>query len=247
MAVLVGGSGAGALVARLRARLPHEDIVVLADDAYAPYARRPPRVVVDRVGRLAVELVGGHGAKLLVLASAAAGEDALAAVRTALPQIPVIGVEAAAAHGATRSRGGRVAVVVGEGCVRSALHARALRRQRGGAGGIATAAWPGLRELVDRGRPAEFDAAPRIAELTAAGVDTVVLSCPHAWTVAAQVSAAAAPAGIAVVDYAEVLAGRAHAALVRGRAIARRRRPGRLTTISSDPVRGAPAHPNGGW
>lgn len=247
MAVLVGGSGGGAVVARLRARLPHEDVVVLADDAYAPYARRPPAVVIDRVGRLASELVGGHAAKLLVLASAAASEDALTALRAALPATPVVGVEAAAAHGAARAGGRLVAVVVGDGCVRGLLHARGLRRQRAGAGGVAVASWPGLRELVDRGRPAEFDPAPRIAELRAAGAGSLVLACPHAWSVAAQVAAAAAPAGIAVVDYADVLAGRVHRALVRGRAIARRRRPGRLLAISSDPVRGAPAHPIGGW
>jgi glutamate racemase len=234
------------VVARLRARLPHEDIVVLADDAYAPYARLQPRVVVDRVARLSAELVAGHAAKVLVLASAAGSEDALPALRSALPATPVIGVEATAAYAAAHSRGGVVAVVVGDGCVRGLLHARGLRRQRAGAGGVAVAAWPGLRELVDRGRPAEFDPQPRIAELHAAGVDTLVLACPHAWSVSAHVATAAAPAGIAVVDYAEILAARVHAALARGRAIARRRRAGRLTTISSDPVRGAPAHPIGG-
>ena len=59
----------GISVARaLQRLLPREDLLLLCDDAYAPYARRRPDVVVRRVAELLGQL-RADGAKLLVLAS----------------------------------------------------------------------------------------------------------------------------------------------------------------------------------
>ena len=59
----------GISVARaLQRLLPREDVLLLCDDAYAPYARRRPDVVVRRVAELLGQL-RADGAKLLVLAS----------------------------------------------------------------------------------------------------------------------------------------------------------------------------------
>ncbi|HUZ84147.1 MAG TPA: hypothetical protein VMU66_05595 [Gaiellales bacterium] len=247
MAVLAAGGGR-AFARALHRLLPREDVVLLSDDAYAPYARRPPPVVVDRVGRLGTELVAGHRAKLVVLASAAACDDALAALRSRLPATPVVGIEASATRAAALSRGGLAAVVVGEGCVRGRHHARRLRGQWVGSGGLAAVTWPGLRELVDGGRAGDFDPAPRLAELAAASVDSLALACAHASAVAEPVTALAASHGIAVVDCSRVAALRVRATLLHHRALARRRRPGRLIEVSSDPARAvAGSPPFGGW
>src|SRR3954469_14872996 len=90
--VLASGSGGLATVRELVRLLPHEDVLFLADPAYAPYARRPARVVVDRTARLAAGLVE-DGAKVVVLASQAATLDALGEIRRRLP-VPVFGMDA---------------------------------------------------------------------------------------------------------------------------------------------------------
>ena len=66
---ILAEDGHGIAVARaLQRLLPREDLLLLCDDAYAPYARRRPEIVVQRVTSLLAEL-RGDGAKILVLAS----------------------------------------------------------------------------------------------------------------------------------------------------------------------------------
>ncbi|MCX6412661.1 MAG: glutamate racemase, partial [Actinobacteria bacterium] len=59
----------------LRAQLPKEDLVVVADQAFAPYAKRRPDQIVQRVQDLAVGLLD-EGAKALLLASGFASFEA---------------------------------------------------------------------------------------------------------------------------------------------------------------------------
>ena len=69
LGVLATGTGGYGAVQALQRALPHEDIVLVCDHAYAPYPRRPPRVVLDRIGRLADELAA-RPVKALLVASA---------------------------------------------------------------------------------------------------------------------------------------------------------------------------------
>jgi glutamate racemase len=235
IAILATGAGGTALRDQLARRLPHEDIVLLVDNAYAPYARRPPRVVVNRVG-LMIDELAGFGPKLVLLASAQATADALEAARQRCPA-PVIGMErmlpvAAAAAGALP-----IAVVTGGDCTRGLQQARLLRRQRGGLAAVPTA-WPGLAQAVDR----HGAASPRVREIVVAGVASldgtrgILLACSHAAAAAATVREAA-PEDVAVVDGLAVLADRTVRTLRQARAIARRKRPGRLMLIGTDPAR----------
>jgi glutamate racemase len=236
--VLASGAGGLAVVRALARVLPHEDVVFLADHAYAPYARRPGRVVVDRVGRLAAGLVG-DGAKLIVLASPAATLDALADLRARLP-VPVVGFDGLLAHAGALARGGAVGVVVGEGCVRGVPFTRDLRAQRGARTAL-VAAWPGLREAVEAGHAASPEVRRlvhrEVEALAHAGAAAVALCCPHASAVRAAVEAAAGPR-LPVLDACDVVARRVRAALVRDGMVARRRRPGRPVVESTDPARG---------
>src|SRR4029077_10654146 len=100
----------GVSVARsLQRLLPKEDVLLLCDDAYAPYARRRPEIVVQRVTGLLAELRGG-GAKILVLASPQAVLDAFAAQ----PQgnVALIALEAPIPQAGAACGGGAVAAVV---------------------------------------------------------------------------------------------------------------------------------------
>ncbi|MEO9175510.1 MAG: glutamate racemase, partial [Gaiellales bacterium] len=78
--VLATGTGGYGAVRALRRALPHEDLVLVCDHAYAPYPRRPPAVVLDRVTQLADELAE-RPVKALLVASAAATDETLAVLQ----------------------------------------------------------------------------------------------------------------------------------------------------------------------
>jgi len=230
--VLAAG-GAGLVACEALARvMPKEDLVLMADTAYAPYARRPARVVVDRVTRLADELAG-MGVKLVVVASAQGSMDALAAVRARLA-VPVLGPERLVAEATARAGGRPAALITGASCVRGLQYGRGLRRERGGAG-LIWDAWPGLRESVEAGRPVDPALiAAHLEALRGRGVAALVLACPHAGAIAADLRRAAPD--MAVVDGSDVVAARAKQVLLRAGLLARRKRPGRRIVLSSDPA-----------
>jgi len=108
----------------LQRLLPHEDVVVLADHAYAPYARRPGAVVCDRVAHMVDVLRRDYGCKLVVLASLQATLDAGAAVgAVGMTLAPAVSRAAAAA-------GGTVGVWIEPGSVRGPQLRAELRRAR---------------------------------------------------------------------------------------------------------------------
>ena len=109
---------------QLRRLLPREDVVVLADHAYAPYARRPGAVVCDRVAHMVDVLRREYGCKLVVLASLQATLDAGAAVgAVGMTLAPAVARAATAA-------GGTVGVWVEPGSVRGPQLRAELRRAR---------------------------------------------------------------------------------------------------------------------
>ncbi|HET7428227.1 MAG TPA: hypothetical protein VFJ66_02160 [Gaiellales bacterium] len=233
IAVLASGFGGLAVCDAIARRLPKEDVVLLADHAYAPYARRKPAVVVDRVTRLAEQLVEERAPKVLVLASPQAAADALPGLRDRLAPLPVVTLEGILPQAAARSRSGRVALLTGDGCLRGAQLARALKRERGGSL-VTWAAVPGLREAVEARRPAS-GLGEHVSGLVAAGIDAIALGCPHASAVAGEVKRAAGR-DVAVVDSAALAAERVRRLVMRAGATTTRRRPGRRELISSDPA-----------
>jgi glutamate racemase len=236
VAILAAGAGGAALHRRLAGRLPHEDFVLLVDNAYAPYARRQPRVVANRVGLMVDELLA-HGPKLVLLASAQATADAVDVARRRCT-MPVLAMERMLPVAAVAAGGLPVAVVTGADCTRGLQHARQLRRQRGGVGAV-PAHWPGLAHAVD----VHGAASPQVREIAAAGlaaldgVRGVLLACSHAGAASAAVREEA-PQDLAVVDGLDVLADRAVHMLRQSRALARRKRRGRVVLIGTDPARG---------
>jgi glutamate racemase len=236
IAVLASGFGGLSVCDAISRALPKEDVVLLADHAYAPYARRRATVVRDRITRLADELVSERAPKLLVLASAQGCADALELLRARLAPLPVIGIDGIIAQASARSGLGRVALLTGDSCLRGAQLARSLRYER--AGGLVTwGAVAGLREAVEGGLDTHDLVAAEVSRLTAAGVDAIALGCPHASAVAAQVKRAAGES-VVVVDCAALAAERTRRLLMRGDLTARRRRPGRRVLVSSNPALG---------
>jgi glutamate racemase len=223
---ILAEDGHGISVARALQRiLPREDLLLLCDDAYAPYARRRPAVVAERVTRLLGEL-RADGAKIIVIASPQAVLDALASQPAGA--VALIGLEAPIPQAGAACGGGAVAAVVVEGGVRPRTFGQALRRARG-ASAIHLEQWP-----MD-----DADAvAARVPELIAAGVGALALTSPALSRLHEAIERATGGA-LPVIEAGDVAAQRVQRTLRHAGLLARRRRPGRLIVISSNPSRAA--------
>lgn len=224
---ILAEDGHGISVARaLQRLLPREDLLLLCDDAYAPYARRRPEVVVRRIGELLGQL-RADGAKIVVIASPQGVLDALAARQAEL--VALIGLEAPIAEAGAACDGGAVAAIVEAGSMRGRMFGQALRRQRG-ASAIHVEEW-GLDAAP---------VAPRVAALIGAGVGALALTSPGLSQLRPAIEAAAAGA-LAIVEAGDVAAARVERSLRHAGLLARRQRPGRLVTLSSNPGKAAGA------
>jgi len=163
----------------LRARLPREDILVVADQAFAPYARRRPEAVRRRVADLVADL-RGEGAKALLLAGGFASFEA----RPEDADLPVRGLECGLRDALAEARGRPVACVFAVDEVRTMALARTIRSLRGG----------GSVTLIDRGDDTVEALLARM-RTAAPEVAVAVLLTPRAYadadalrTIAAEVS-----------------------------------------------------------
>jgi hypothetical protein len=162
------------------------------------------------------------GAKILVLASPQAVLDAFAAQ---LPgRVALIGLEAPIPQAGAACGGGSVAAVVVAASVRGRPFGHALRRQRG-ASAIYVEEW-----TLDAAA-----AAQRVPALLAAGVGALALTSPALSQLRPAIEAASG-GGLPVVEAGDVAAARVQRTLRHAGLLSRRKRPGRLTVLSSNPA-----------
>lgn len=214
----------------LRRALPREDVVVIADHAFAPYARRRPERVRERTAWLIDEVVG-EGAKAILLA----GGFASFVTRPEVDELPVRGLERGVVEALRIARGRPVAAVYATADVPTMALAHAIRELRGG----------GSVTLVERGGRTAEDLAARI-HATTPEVAVVVLVTPRAFADADAVRAALG--AVAVVDALEAAAERLVQDVRRRRLLARHGlRRGRIavraTRGSTTATRRAPLPP----
>lgn len=210
-AVGIFDSGVGGLsVAReIRALLPAERLVYVADTAYCPYGARPDAEVRARAHAIGRWLVRERGAKVIVVACNTASGAALETLREEFTT-PVIGLEPAVKPAVVASKARRVGVMATEGTLRSERFARLVRTYADGAQVIPRAC-PGLADAVEGGLldGPELDERMRglVAPLLEAGVDTVVLGCTHYPFVREAVQRALGP-DVALLDSGPAIARR---------------------------------------
>jgi glutamate racemase len=109
--VFDSGVGGLSVLQALRAELPGEDIVYLADNAHAPYGERAEAFVVQRALAMAKQLCSQHGVKALVVACNTATAAAIHALRAGHPSLPIVGVEPALKPAARSSQTRRIGVM----------------------------------------------------------------------------------------------------------------------------------------
>lgn len=179
--VFDSGVGGLSVLAALRARLPQVPLRYIADSAHAPYGARSPDFIRARSLALAQQLVD-EGAALLVVACNTATVHAIAALRKALPGLPIVGIEPGIKPAAAASRTGKVGVLATQGTLDSERFAQ-LIAAHGGAVRWTLVACEGLAAAIEQG-DVDSDAVRALVErfsapLRAAQVDTALLGCTH--------------------------------------------------------------------
>jgi glutamate racemase len=178
--VFDSGIGGLSVLREIRALLPNEDLIYLADSAHCPYGDKSEAYIRARSEALS-RFVLERGAKAVVVACNTATAAAVASLRSQLP-VPVVGMEPAVKPAVAVSRNKVIGVLATVGTLASAKFAALLARYGEGVH-IVTQPCPGLVEQVEK---AELDGSETralvqryTAPLLAAGADTLILGCTH--------------------------------------------------------------------
>jgi glutamate racemase len=204
--VFDSGVGGLSVLRALRARLPHEHFVYVADSAHAPYGDRSPGYVLTRAAAVAGFLASMR-AKALVIACNTASVLAAARLR-ALHAMPIVAMEPAIKPAALGTRTGVVLVLATTRTARSPSVAR-LCRSHGQGVRIIVQACPGLAEQVERGDLRGSATRRLLRRFLRAGIDAgadrIVLGCTHYAFLADEIAAIAGPA-VTLVEPSDAIA-----------------------------------------
>lgn len=174
------GVGGLSVLHHIREELPQEDLLYVADSAYAPYGGKTPEHIQARSLVLA-RFLSEQGAKALVIACNTATAAAAALLRENF-DMPIVGMEPAVKPAVATTRSGVVGVLATSGTLQSARFA-ALLESYGQGMRVVTQAAHGLVECVERGEieaPATRELLWKYIEpLLEEGADTLVLGCTH--------------------------------------------------------------------
>lgn len=178
--VFDSGVGGLSVFRRIRADLPHEQLLYVADSGFAPYGNKPAEFIVQRSCAI-TEFLLEQGAKAVVAACNTATAAAIARLRARF-DIPMIGIEPAVKPAVAMTRSGVVGILATGNTVRSDKFAHLLD-QHGHRARVLVQPCPGLADCVERGElngPRPRALLQRYLEpLLSAGVDTLVLGCTH--------------------------------------------------------------------
>ncbi|HMW30146.1 MAG TPA: glutamate racemase [Plasticicumulans sp.] len=235
------GLGGLSVLRELRAQLPHEDFLYVADSGHVPYGEKSDAFIRARTLAIAGFLLERR-AKLLVVACNTATAAAVRELRAGCP-VPVVGMEPAVKPAAAATRSGTVGVLATTGTLASAKFAALLARF-GRDVRVLTEPCPGWVDLVERGDcsgPAARAAVARHVEpLLAQGADTLILGCTHYPFLKPLIAEVAGP-GVALIDTGAAVARHTRAVLTAEGRLAPGPRPGSEAFFTSgEPARLGP-------
>ncbi|RDK01639.1 glutamate racemase [Paraburkholderia lacunae] len=174
------GLGGLSVLRAVRAQLPDEAMLYVADSLYAPYGERDDDFIADRTLAIGEWLVK-QGAKVLVVACNTATAQSIALVREKLP-IPLVGVEPGVKPAALQSKTRVAGVLATQVTLRSARFQALLERYAEDCRFLCQPGH-GLVQAVERCdvNSAELRALLRsyLQPMLDAGADTLVLGCTH--------------------------------------------------------------------
>jgi len=178
--VFDSGVGGISVLKHIRAAMPSEHLLYVADSKFAPYGSKTPEFIRERADAIAGFLME-KGAKALVVACNTATAAAAEYLRSQ-HAIPIIAMEPAVKPAAQVTKTGVIGVLATSGTLKSAQFA-ALLEHYGQQVEVVTQACHGLVECIERGdlTGAETEAllSRYIQPLLDAHADTIVLGCTH--------------------------------------------------------------------
>jgi glutamate racemase len=178
--VFDSGVGGLSVLRRIRADLPYETLLYVADSGHAPYGNKPAEFIARRSVAI-TEFLLEQGAKAVVVACNTATAAAIARLRERFG-VPIIGIEPAIKPAVAATRSGVVGILATGNTVRSDKFA-ALLDQHGHRARVMVQPCPGLADCVERGElsgPRPRALLEKFLEpLLEQGADTLVLGCTH--------------------------------------------------------------------
>ena len=193
--VFDSGVGGLSVLQALKAELPDESFIYVADSAHAPYGEQSADFIEARAGAVAAFLVG-QGAKALVLACNTASVVAARRLRTRYP-LPIIAMEPAIKPATLVTKSKVVLVLATAATIQSDAVAR-LCREHGTHTRILLQPCSGLVEQIERGRLHDPQTRSLLQQYigpgVAEGADTLVLGCTHYAFLIDEMAAVAGPA-----------------------------------------------------
>ena len=200
------GVGGISVLNALREVLPHEDVVYVADQAYAPYGKRTKAEIIDRADAVSKWLISQQ-CKLIVVACNTATTNAISHLRKTYT-VPFVGIEPAIKPAALGSKTGVVGVLATEGTLSSELfqsttqdHAKDIK--------VITQVGHGLVELVEAGKANSLEAEKQLrqdlAPMLAHQIDQLVLGCTH-YPFLRQTLSRILPENVTIVDCGNAIA-----------------------------------------
>lgn len=175
------GVGGLSVLRSIRAQLPGEDIIYVADQANVPYGPRG-LVEVRRLSEGIVRFLMAQGAKLIVIPCHTASAAALHSLRDQYSGFPFVGMEPAVKPAVEQSKSGVVGVLATPTTFEGELYASVVERFGQGTT-LLQSTCPGLVAEIEAGRANGPEAKRILREalepMIAKGLDTVVLGCTH--------------------------------------------------------------------
>lgn len=175
-------AGVGGLsVARsVRAALPCEDIIYLADSINAPYGAKSVEFIQTRAFKISEFLIQ-HDVKMIVVACNTATVSTVKMLRHKF-NIPIVGAEPGVKPAVSKTKSGKVCVMATTRTVESASLSDLIQRYSGETK-IIPQACPGLVELIEDMKHETSEMHDFLENLTAPliaqDVDTFVMGCTH--------------------------------------------------------------------
>ena len=186
--VFDSGIGGLSILKALRAELPLENFIYIADSAHAPYGERDDAYVITRSRAIAAHLVS-QNIKVLVMACNTATAAAIDPLRAQYPFLPIVGVEPALKPAVALSKTGHIAVMATRSTLTSARFQALMAAQKSLAVFTVTPC-DGLAEAIEQSVTTKnatkiIAACARITSrigpfgIQKGHVDTLVLGCTH--------------------------------------------------------------------
>lgn len=175
------GIGGLSVYREVRAMLPLEDVIYVADGAWVPYGSRTPEEIIARSETI-VRHLAEMGVKIVIVACNTASSYAIDHLRETWPDLTFIGLEPAVKPAAIETRTGHVGVLATPRTISGGRLLRLIDRWASGVT-VERVAGEGMVELVEGGTLAgpEVDATirPLLDRMLGVGCDVIVLGCTH--------------------------------------------------------------------